>query len=126
VTLLGIAHFRFHAGRVDEFRRLSEQCLEIVRTRDTGTLRYDIYPDADGSAATVVEEYRDEAALAEHSAHLGAELTRAVLATGDVHGELLGDVSPELLAELAGGPVRAFALALSLGGGAAPGSASPA
>jgi quinol monooxygenase YgiN len=41
--LLGIARFTFHEGKVDDFKRLSEQCMEIVRTKDNGTLHYDIY-----------------------------------------------------------------------------------
>jgi quinol monooxygenase YgiN len=28
-------------GKLDEFKRLSAQAMEIVRTKDTGTLRYD-------------------------------------------------------------------------------------
>jgi hypothetical protein len=31
--LLGIARFTFHEGKVDDFKRLSEQCMEIVRTK---------------------------------------------------------------------------------------------
>ena len=36
--LQAIVRFRFHAGDVEEFKRLSAQCMEIVRTQDTGTL----------------------------------------------------------------------------------------
>ena len=35
--LLGIARSKFHAGK--EFKRLSAQVMEIVRTQDTGTLQ---------------------------------------------------------------------------------------
>lgn len=38
-----IVRFRFHDGGVEEFKRLSAQCMAIVRTRDTGTLQYDTY-----------------------------------------------------------------------------------
>jgi hypothetical protein len=34
----------------------------------------------------------------------------AVVATGSVQGELLGELSPELKANLVGGPVRPFTL----------------
>jgi hypothetical protein len=37
--LVGIARFKFHEGNVDEFKRLSAQAMEIVRTKDTGTLQ---------------------------------------------------------------------------------------
>jgi quinol monooxygenase YgiN len=39
--LQGIARFKFHEGKLEEFKRLSAQAMEIVRTKDTGTLQYD-------------------------------------------------------------------------------------
>lgn len=39
--LLGIARFRFHEGKLEEFKRLSAQAREIVRSQDTGTLQYE-------------------------------------------------------------------------------------
>jgi quinol monooxygenase YgiN len=41
--LLGIARFTFHEGKVEEYKRLSAQCMEIVRTNDTSMLQYEIY-----------------------------------------------------------------------------------
>jgi hypothetical protein len=37
--LQGIAQFKFHEGKVEEFKRLSAQAMEIARTKDTGTLQ---------------------------------------------------------------------------------------
>jgi hypothetical protein len=81
--------------------------MEIVRTKDAGALQYDIYFNDDQSEAIVHERYRDSEALIEHSAHLG-DLGEAVLATGSVSGELLGEPSAELRANLADSPVRLF------------------
>jgi quinol monooxygenase YgiN len=111
--LQGIARFKFHEGKVEEFKRLSAQCMEIVRTRDTGTLQYEIYLNEDQSEAMVLERYRDTAALKEHIEHLG-QLMEAMPKLGSVSGELLGDVSAELRAQLEGGPVRLFTPYLSL------------
>ena len=47
--LQGIARFKFHEGKLEEFKRLSARCMEIVRTKDTGTLQYDIYFNEDQS-----------------------------------------------------------------------------
>jgi quinol monooxygenase YgiN len=98
---MGIARFRFNEGMREEFKRLSAQAMEIVKTRDSGTLQYDTYMNADESECVIIERYRDSEAAMEHAANL-AELTEAVLATVTVvHGELLGDPSPELRANLA-------------------------
>jgi len=106
--LLGIARFKFHEGRVEEYKRLSAQAMEVVRTKDTGTLQYDIYFNDDQSECIVIERFNDSDALIEHGAHLG-ELSAAILATGSVTGELLGEPSAELRASLADGVVRLFA-----------------
>ena len=105
--LQGIARFTFHEGKVEDFKRLSAQAMEIVRTKDTGTLQYEIYFNDDQSECVVLERYRDSEALIEHGAHLG-DLAGAILATGSVSGELLGEPSAELRANLAGSVVRLF------------------
>jgi hypothetical protein len=98
---------RGRVGKVEEFKRLSAQCMEIVRTKDTGTLQYEIYFNDDQSECIVLERYRDSEALIEHLAHLG-DIGEAILATGSVSGEVLGEPSAELRANLAGSPVRLF------------------
>ena len=105
--LQGIARYKFHEGKLEEFKRLSAQCMEIVRTKETGTLQYDIFLNDDQSECIVHERYRDSEALIEHAAHLG-DLTTAILATGYVSGELLGEPSAELRAKLADSEVRLF------------------
>jgi quinol monooxygenase YgiN len=101
--LQGIARFKIHEGKLEEFKRLSAQAMEIVRTKDTGTLQYDTYFNDDQSECIVLEQFRDSEALIEHAANLG-DLTEAILATVSViHGELLGEPSAELRAKLAGG-----------------------
>jgi quinol monooxygenase YgiN len=105
--LVGIARFKFHEGKVEEFKRLSAQAMEIVRTKDTGTLQYDIYFNDDQSECIVLERFRDSEALIEHAEHL-VDLTEAILATGSVSGELLGEPSAELRAKIADSVVRLF------------------
>lgn len=103
--LLGIARFEFHDGKREEFLRLSNQAMDIVRTKDSGTLQYDIYLNGDQSECMVIERYRDSEAAIEHVANLG-DLFAAVLATVSVvHGELLGEPSADLRAKLAGSEV---------------------
>ena len=105
--LQGFARFKFHAGELEEFKRLAARCMEIVRTKDTGTLQYDIYFNDDQSECIVHERYRDSEALIEHAAHLG-DLSEAVVATGSVSAALLGEPSAELRAQMAASEVRVF------------------
>jgi len=105
--LQGIARFKFHEGKLEEFKRLAAQCMEIVRTKDTGTLQYDIYFNDDQSECLVHERYRDSEALMEHAAHLG-DLNEAIIATGFVFGALLGEPSEELRVMMADSKVRPF------------------
>ena len=64
--LQGIARFKFHPGKLEEFKRLSAEAMEIVRSREPGTLLYETYFNEDESEAVVVERFRDSQALIEH------------------------------------------------------------
>jgi quinol monooxygenase YgiN len=99
--ILGIARFRFDEGKLDEYKRLSAEAMEIVKTKDTGTLQYDTYLNDDESECVIIERYRDSEALMEHAANL-EDLSAEILAIVTVvHGEVLGDPSAELRAALA-------------------------
>jgi quinol monooxygenase YgiN len=98
---------------VDEFKRLSAECLEIVRAKDVGTLQYDTYFNEDESQAIVLERFRDSDALILHGQNM-APLMDAIMATADVSGELLGNPNAQLQGQLAGSPVGLFALYQSL------------
>jgi quinol monooxygenase YgiN len=103
--LLGIARFRFHEGKREEYLRLSDQATELVRANEPGTLQYDLYLNGDQSECMIIERYRDSDAAIAHAANVG-HLFAAVFETVTlVHGELLGDPSAELRANLAGSDV---------------------
>ena len=100
--LQGVARFRIQEGKLDEFKRLSAEAREIVRTKDPGTLQYDLYFNDDESECMVLERFEDSEALIEHASNLG-ELSERILSIVDVvHGELLGDPNGEIRANLAG------------------------
>ncbi len=106
--LLGIARLKFHEGKLKEFKRLSAQAMEIVRTKDTGTLQYDIYLNDDQTECMVIERFRDSEALIENRLHLG-DLFQEISATASVvHDELLGEASEELRMGLADSMVPVF------------------
>ena len=81
--------------------------MQIVPAKDTGTLQYEIYVNGDQPECIVLERYKNSAALIQHAANVG-DLMQAILATGSVSGEPLGEPSADLQAQLTGGPVRLF------------------
>jgi quinol monooxygenase YgiN len=104
--LQAIVRFRFHDGAVEEFKRLSAECMEIVRAQDDGTLQYDTFFNDDETECIVIERFRDFESLVQHGENL-AHLMEAILATGSCSGELLGEVSPEFRDRFpADGPVQ--------------------
>jgi len=101
----GIARVRFHPGKVEEWKRLTEEAMEIVRTKDRGTLQYEIFFNADESEAIVFERYRDADAAIEHFANI-SHLMQPLLATASVTGEGRGTPNAKMKEELAkGGPI---------------------
>jgi quinol monooxygenase YgiN len=98
----GIARVKFHPGKRDEWKRLTEQALEIVRTSDPGTLQYEIFFDADETEAIVFERYRDADAALAHFANI-SHLMEPLLATATVTGELLGIPNDTMRAQLGDG-----------------------
>ena len=105
--LLGIARMKIHPGKSEEFKRIAAKIMEVVRTKDTGTLSYEQYLNADETECVVIERYRDSAALQEHLINLG-ELSGAIFETCTAEGELCGNPSAEMRKMLEGSPVRIF------------------
>ena len=103
----GIARLKIRAGKLDEFKRLSAKAMELTRTKDTGTLQYDVYFNSDETECVVHERYRDSESLLAHTKNLGDTMA-AILATCTAEGEILGTPSPALRKALEGSPVRIF------------------
>jgi quinol monooxygenase YgiN len=106
--LIGFARFKIHEGKLDDYKRLSAQAMEIVKTKEPGTLQYDTYFNDDQSECVNIERYRDSEAAMQHAANL-RDVSAAVLAiVSVVHGEILGEPSVELREKLAGSEVPAL------------------
>lgn len=103
----GIARVRIHPGKLDEWKRLTEQAMEIVRTRDPGTLQYEVFFNEDESEATVFERYRDADAALEHFANIG-HLMEPLMGTATVTGEVLGTPNETMRAQLGDDEPRLF------------------
>lgn len=97
-----------HDGRLDEFKRLAAQCVEIVRTKDTGTLEYDLFLNADGTECFVRERYRDSAAGLEHMTNIGV-MMKPMSEVCTITGEVCGTPSTDLArADRAGDADRSY------------------
>jgi quinol monooxygenase YgiN len=103
----GIARVKFHPGKVEEWKRLSAEAMEIVRTRDSGTLQYEIFFNEDETEAMVFERYRDADAALEHFANI-SHLMEPLLATASVTGEVLGTPNANMKKQLGKGGPKLF------------------
>ena len=91
----GTSRIVIHEGKLDEFKRLAAQCVEIVRTKDTGTIEYAHFLNAEGTECFVHERYRDSAAGLEHMANI-RPMFEPLSEICDITGEVCGAPSPEL------------------------------
>jgi quinol monooxygenase YgiN len=71
-----IARFKIHDGKLEEWKRLDAEAMESVRSKDSGTLQYDLFL-SDDSSGVVYENFRDSDALLEHFAKLGERMNAA-------------------------------------------------
>ncbi|TIC80033.1 antibiotic biosynthesis monooxygenase [Nocardioides sp. GY 10127] len=111
--ILNLGRMTFDASNADAVKELFSECISIARAKDTGTLQYDLFYNAAGTEAVVVERYEDSAALLQHWENIGEELMDKILALVTYDGETLGPISPELLEGLGGDEARAFAPTLT-------------
>jgi quinol monooxygenase YgiN len=91
----GTARIVIHEGKLEEFKHLAERCVEIVHTKDSGTLEYDLFLNADGTECFVHERYRDSAAGLEHMTNIGP-MMEPLSQVCTMTGEVCGMPSPEL------------------------------
>jgi len=63
-------------GKVDAFKEIAQELLEVVREKEPETLRYMWYFDKDQNKSYAVEEYPNAAALRAHALHLGTALPK--------------------------------------------------
>ncbi|MCA1560465.1 MAG: hypothetical protein LC753_02905 [Acidobacteria bacterium] len=95
------ARLAIHAGKLEEFKELAAQCMQLVRDHDSGTLQYDWFFNDSHTECVVRETYKDSRAVLEHIANLGPTLG-AILSVCDGAFEVYGSPSDELVKATAG------------------------
>lgn len=109
----GTARLVIREGKLEEFKRLVAETMEVVRTQDPGTIEYNVYLNAEGTEAFVHERFRDSAAGMAHSANI-AGLMQAFLDVATITGEVCGNPTPQLREALEAGGVTVYAPLQSL------------
>jgi quinol monooxygenase YgiN len=103
----GTARLVIREGKLDEFKRLVAEVMEVVRTKDPGTIEYNVYLNTEGTEAFVHERYRDSAAGMAHSANI-SDLMARFLEVATITGEVCGSPSPEVREALEAGGVKVY------------------
>jgi quinol monooxygenase YgiN len=93
--LHAIIRFKVHEGKLEEFRRVATRCMETVRAKDSGTLRYEWFTNADQSEGIVQESYRSSEAYLDHVKNL-RETLDVLRSLASLSAEILGTPGPEL------------------------------
>lgn len=103
----GVARLKINDGKLEEFQRLATQFMQIVRTKDAGTLQYELYFNEAQTECLVFERYRDVQSLLLHQNNVGG-LMDALLKTSTGSSVACGKATPELIKVLEGSPVQLF------------------
>jgi quinol monooxygenase YgiN len=103
----GIGRLKIRDGKLEEFKRVASQFVQVVRAKDNGTLQYELYFNEDQSECLVLERYRDVESLVEHHNNVGG-LMDALLKTCTGSSEVCATATPELVKALGASPVRIF------------------
>lgn len=103
----GTARMVIREGKLEEFKRLARQCVEIVRGTEAGTLEYNLFLNAEGTECLVHERFRDSVAGLEHMANIG-HMMEPLSKTCTTTGEVCGTPSPELREALEAAGVKIY------------------
>lgn len=108
------ARFKIHDGRLNEFKRLAEQCISIVKEKDQRTLQFDWFLDQHGTECVLREAYPDSDALLSHLGNIG-ELFGELRTLGDFSAEVYGKPSEALMNATNGLDLRIYSFYQGLG-----------
>ncbi|UCD60201.1 MAG: hypothetical protein JSV59_09945 [Flavobacteriaceae bacterium] len=96
------ARFLIHEGKVEEFKSMAMQCMNIVREKEKDTtLQYDWYFNEGNDECVVRETYTDSNAMLTHIANVG-EFLGKFLELSDFYPEIYGSPSEEFMNAVSG------------------------
>jgi len=107
------ARLRIQPGKIDEFKKLADACVEMVKLKDKGTIQYDWFYNEGKSECIVRECYVNSEAALEHISNVG-ELLGGLLAISEISLEVYGSPSQTLLNALEGFDVTYYEYGVGL------------
>ena len=99
--ILSIAKLEIHDGKLEEFKDVARTCIQLVKEKDTRTIRYEWFLNEDDMECVVEERYEDSSALLEHVGNMGDILGR-LFAVSTFSAKICGSPSEELVNALQG------------------------
>ncbi len=81
-------------GKVDEFKAVFQELLDVVKEKEPETLRYQCYFNKDQSKAYVVEEYPTTEALRVHTLHVALTIRKLLKISKITNATVLGELNP--------------------------------
>jgi len=86
--------FSIPPGKVDEFKDIFQELLDVVKEKEPNTLRYQCYFNEDQSKAYVVEEYPNTEAVRVHTLHVALTLRKIMKISKVANATVLGELNP--------------------------------
>jgi quinol monooxygenase YgiN len=101
------AWLKIHEGKLAEFKSIVVQVMKTVKTKDPGTVQYDMYYNAEETVCVVKEKYKDSAAFLAHLGNMGELLGKLGLVS-ELTFEVYGNPTEELRAVILGANAKIF------------------
>src|SRR5512141_575024 len=93
------ARMTIREGKLEGFKRQATEIIRQAREKDTKTLRYEWFLNADQTECEVREAYESSEGLIEHRMHVGDALNKLFDEFAEGHAvTVYGDPSPRLVA----------------------------
>lgn len=92
-----IARFKIHPGNQEEFKKLANECVDIVKAREPNTLFYEWFLNNEETECVAIDCYTDFDAMWTHVQNIGP-LMRRLMVISDRHLEIYGEDPSEKLA----------------------------
>jgi len=107
------ARLKINPGKMEEFKKVANSCVEMVKQKDKGTIQYDWFYNHSTSECIVRERYVDSDAVLEHMANVG-ELLGGLVKLSTISLDLYGDPSENLKNALEGFDVTYYDFGVGL------------